>query len=109
MKILRYVLLGLFLVLVFSSKYSDYRQRVKFHNENISKKIVRIKEGRGTKVYFDDENYFFLDSYKGPPLAIGDFVIKDGTKISVFRGSDNSSFSGILVPPPETYFEFFFF
>ena len=104
----RYIIIGLFLTLVFFSKYGDYQQEKKFHAENFRKEIVKIEEGRGTKVYLDDGDYFFMSSYNGPDLAEGDILVKTGKTIIIRRRIIDGSLTGFSVAPPDTYLEYFF-
>jgi hypothetical protein len=38
----------LFLVIVFFSKYDDYKDSKTFYNQDVSGVVMRVREGRGT-------------------------------------------------------------
>lgn len=97
---------------IYNSKRSDYKNDLFFFNTNINAHILRIVESRGTKVYYSEENFFYLESYRGVDIMEGDSIAKEDQEIKIYRKNKNSNFylvgKGYPVKPPDSYFEYFF-
>jgi len=74
-------------IIIYNSKRSYYNKKVDFYNENINGVIIKIKETRGTKVYYGENEYFFLEAYKGVQLKEGDSISKSNQDIKIYRKS----------------------
>jgi hypothetical protein len=67
----------LFLIIVFFSKYDDYKDSKTLYDQDVSDVVMRVEEGRGTTLYIDQRHYLIL-GYKGPEIIKGDVIKKRG-------------------------------
>ena len=108
----RILIILIFLIFVYNSKRSDYENDIAFFEKDCTGEIVKIKTTRGTKVYFTNKDFFYLNTYKGVKLNKGDSFQKLGTEVTVFEKSKSGKIifkgSGLIVKPEESYFKFFF-
>ena len=95
------------LCLIFFSKWYDYKNKIDFYDKNIDFSILKIKKNRGTKIYYSKENFFYLSTYKGVSLEVGDSISKKNEKIEVYSNGVLTGY-GEIMKPKETYFEYFF-
>jgi hypothetical protein len=100
------ILLTIF-CLIFFSKWSDYKNEVEFYKKDINISIKKIVEGRGTKVYYSEKNFFYLSTYKGSKFEVGDSISKKKHKIELYTNGALTGF-GQIRKPKENYFEYFF-
>lgn len=99
--------------LIYNSKTSDYKNEVAFFNQNITGVITKIKQTRGTKVYYDKSNFFYLSQLQNRTVKIGDSISKiANSDLAVYKKNENGKFilqTKIKVLKPEdSYFEYFF-
>ena len=112
--LLRIIPLGVILFLfIYNSKRSFYNNGVRFYENEINSIISKIERTRGTKVYYGEEDYFYLEDYKGVSLKINDSIKKVGQQIWVYRKStDVSDYkligTGEPIKPKKSYFAYFF-
>lgn len=108
----RIILILIFLTLVYNSKRDYYDNHIDFFEKSCSGQIVDIKTGRGTKVFYNKNDFFYLESYKGVALEKGDSFQKLGSELTVFEKSKSRKIifkgSGMIIMPEENYFKFFF-
>lgn len=98
---------------IYNSKRDFYNNNVDFYDEKINDFIYKIKETRGTKVYYGSgNNFFYLEAYRGVPLKEGDSIIKIDQDIKIYRkNSVNEDYQLIGTGEPikqPSYFVFFF-
>ena len=107
------IIFGIVSYLIYNSKRSDYKNKLLFFHKNINARIVKIAENRGTKVYYSEDDFFYLESYKGVNIMKGDSLLKNDQEIKIYRKNKNNKFNfvgkGKPLKPPATYFEYFFF
>ena len=103
----RGILLITLLFLIFFSKWYEYKNDVEFYKKNINSTILKIKTNRGTKVYYNSEDFFYLDTYKGDKLEVGDSISKKNEKIEIFTNGTLNGY-GQIKKPKENYFIYFF-
>jgi hypothetical protein len=91
-------------------KREYYENHQKFYNEYIvDAEIVKVVEGRGTKVYYSNDDFFYLESCRNLELREGDFMRKRDTIINVYRTENNKDVlvsSGVIPKPPKTYLDY---
>jgi hypothetical protein len=103
----RGILLITLLCLIFFSKWSDYKNNVEFYKKEANISIKKIVETRGTKVYYNSEDFFYLETYKGDKLEVGDSISKKNEKIEIFTNGTLTGY-GQIKKPKENYFLYFF-
>ena len=104
-----FIIFGFFF---YNSKTDDYEKSKEFYNKTFSGKIEKIVEGRGTRIYYGDQNYFYLSNYEGIELLVGDIIQKNNSKISILRKNSKNEYleigNGKSLEPKKSYFEYFF-
>jgi hypothetical protein len=98
----------LFLIIVFFSKYDDYKDSKTFYDQDVSGVVMRVEEGRGTTLYIDQRLYLIL-GYKGPEIIKGDVIKKRGSQVLIYRDSNILPLEGFVAKPADSYFSYFFF
>lgn len=99
---------------IYNSKREYYKEQVEFYNKNFSGVVKDICEGRGTKIYYSSNEYFYTffceDEYKlDENVKVGDIVIKEFETLEICRNKrDNVIISSNVMKPEKSYFEFFF-
>ena len=58
------IIIGIF-CLIFFSKWYDYKNDVEFYKKNVDSTILDIRTNRGTKVYYNSEDFWFYIVYNG--------------------------------------------
>ena len=76
------IIIGIF-CLIFFSKWNDYKNNVEFYKKEANISIKKIVESRGTKVYYNSEDFFYLETYNGDKLEVGDSISKKNEKIEI--------------------------
>lgn len=87
-------------------------RHVEWYKVNFYATVTKMVTGKGTKVYLDGADPFELSYYKGPKLKVGDYLVKQGGAIAVYRtilGERVHVADGIAVKPAESYLDYFFF
>ncbi len=111
-KVIPVIVVTVALVLVYNSKRGYYQNKIDFYNSTLDIKILKIKDARGTKVYYSEKDFFYLESCEGIELYSGDSISKVGNMIKVFRSKTGKGYvlseSGKAVKPKDSYFNFFF-
>ena len=100
------IIIGIF-CLIFFSKWYDYKNDVEFYKKNVDSTILDIRTNRGTKVYYNSEDFFYLDTYLGDKLEVGDSISKKNEKIEIFTNGTLTGY-GQIKKPKENYFIYFF-
>ena len=103
----RVIIVIAILCLIFFSKWYDYKNQVDFYKKDINLIIKSIIETRGTKVHYNNDEFFYLETYKGVSLEVGDSISKKNEKIEVYSNGVLTGY-GEIMKPKETYFEYFF-
>ena len=99
-------------VLIYTSKMSYYQNKVNFFEKNINGVVSKISEGRGTKVYYSESDFFYLEQCQVNSIKVGDSLSKSRSVIKVFRKTESENFGIIeeekVLKPKNSYFNFFF-
>jgi hypothetical protein len=109
------VVIMIFLFSVFNSKRDYYENHQEFYKGyDFNAEIIKIVEGRGTKIYYSEQNYFYSSIYEGAIIEKGDLIKKHNTIIDVYRKNNNTHKyiligSGEIIKPKNNYYEYFFF
>lgn len=111
-RILPVLLIIVACVLIYTSKMSYYQNKVAFFEKDISGIVSKISEGRGTKVYYQESDFFYLEQCKVNSINIGDSLSKRRSSLKVFRKTGFDNFilfeEGKVLKPKSSYFNFFF-
>jgi hypothetical protein len=111
-KIIPIVIILIFFFTVLNSKTDNYEKSKEFHLKYFSGEIEKIIEGRGTKIYYDNDNFFYEDDYEGIKLLVGDLIRKNGSEITIIRKNNNGDYveigKGKSIEPKKSYFDYFF-
>lgn len=111
-KVIPILIVALALILIYNSKRGYYRNKTNFYSSTLNVKILKIKDARGTKVYYSEEDFFYLESCEDIHVYPGDSISKVGSKIKVFRNKTGKVYvlaeSGKAIKPKDSYFNFFF-
>ncbi|MFD2517730.1 hypothetical protein [Salinimicrobium flavum] len=98
--------------LIYNSKRSYYKNKTDFYEKNLNGIINQIKEGRGTKVYINESDFFYLEQLENKSLKVGDSISKKNSDLFVFEKNKNNGFSYLTTinvkKPKDNYYEFFF-
>lgn len=97
----------LFLITVYNSKSSDYVIGIEFFKKHLNAKVLEIKGSRGAKVYYSNDDFFYLDMYRGIPIKVGDYLVKVDSIVKIYR-NDKFIGTGEILKPKDSYFEYFF-
>ena len=107
-KIITLVILLIFSLVVFNSKKDKYEKSEEFYRNSFSGEIEKIIEGRGTKVYYGNESFFYEEDYEGEKLRVGDIVRKNNAEITIMRKNSNGEYieigKGKSIEPNKSYF-----
>ena len=83
-----------------------------FYSKNLNGIVTEIKDGRGTKVYLKDYDFFYLEQLDNELLKVGDSISKKNSDLFVFEKNKNNGFSYLTTikvkKPKDNYYEFFF-
>lgn len=111
-KIIPTILIITFCSLVYNSKTEDYEKSKEFHKSYFSSEIIKINEGRGTKIYYGKDTYFYESDYDGIELKVGDVIRKGDKEIIVTRRNASGEYimvgKGKSLEPEKCYFDYFF-
>ncbi|MFL1897264.1 hypothetical protein ACJRPK_16290 [Aquimarina sp. 2-A2] len=111
-RVWKIIIILIFFALIYNSKKEYYSNKVKFFDKKMGGVILDIKEGRGTKVYYAKEDFFYLEQLESKSIMIGDSLIKNGTELSVYRKNGGEKFMFLkkesIIKPNDSYFKFFF-
>jgi len=85
------VVIIVFSFVVYNSK-RDYYEADKdfYYNAYFNSEVAKIVDGRGTKIYYNDSDFFYTDALKDnleveQLIEIGDIVIKQDSVLEIFR------------------------
>lgn len=62
-KIILLVIILIFCFVIYNSKKDFYEKSEEFYRKSFSGEIKKIIEGRGTKVYYENDSYFYEEDY----------------------------------------------
>ncbi|WP_108424998.1 hypothetical protein [Flagellimonas amoyensis] len=99
--------------LIYNSKSSYYENKVAFYNNNVNGIIVDIKAARGTKVYYGESDFFYLEQLEEKEIKVGDSIVKKvDSELTVYRKNKSGQFIYLtkikVLRPKSSYFKFFF-
>jgi hypothetical protein len=111
-KIILPIILSIFCFVVYNSKAEYYEKSKEFNQNYFSGEIEKIIEGRGTKVYYKNDSYFYEEDYEGVKLKVGDVIRKNNAQIIIMRKNSNGEYvevgKGKSIEPCKSYFNYFF-
>jgi|694.fasta_scaffold18069_3 hypothetical protein len=108
------IILLLFIFNVYNSKKEFYLKQNEFYDQIFTSEVTKIIEGRGTKIYYNSNEYFYSDycedEYKLEKIIkVGDILEKKTGILEVYRGGKNNKLINCkVVKPKKTYFQNFF-
>jgi hypothetical protein len=110
--ILPIIIITLFCFMVYNSKTEDYEKSKEFNKNYFTAEIEKIVEGRGTKVYYENNKYFYEDDFEGIKLKVGDVIRKSENEIIIMRKNSKGEYieagKGKSKEPSKSYFNYFF-
>lgn len=104
----------IFIFNVYNSKNEFYLKQNEFYNQIFTSQVVKIIEGRGTKIFYNSSDYFYSDycedEYKLEELIkVGDVLEKKIGILEVYRGDkSNRIIICRVIKPEKSYFQNFF-
>ena len=111
-KIIPLIIILIFCFVVYNSKNDYYEKSEEFYRNSFSAEIEKIVEGRGTKVYYENDNYFYEEDYEGVKLKVGDVIRKNDAEIIITRKNSSGEYveigKGKSIEPNKNYFNYFF-
>ena len=108
------IVLLLFIFNVYNSKKEFYLKQNEFYDQIFTSEVTKIIEGRGTKIYYNSNEYFYSDycedEYKLEKIIkVGDILEKKTGILEVYRGDKNNMLINCkVIKPKKTYFQIFF-
>ncbi|MEW5677243.1 hypothetical protein ABGT15_13090 [Flavobacterium enshiense] len=98
--------------LIYNSKTEYYEKSKEFHNSYFSSEIIKIEQARGTKIYYENDNFFYESDYKGVKLMVNDVIRKSSDGITILRKNSKGKYieigKGKSIEPKISYFKYFF-
>jgi hypothetical protein len=84
------IIVSIFSFAVYNSKSEFYRKHNEFYNQIFTAQVTKIVEGRGTKIFYNSNNYFYSDyceeEYKLEKLIkVGDVIRKKTGILEIYR------------------------
>ena len=99
-------------VIIYNTKSDYYKNKVDFYESDLNGVVTQIKQTRGTKVYLNESEFFYLDQLQDKSLKVGDSINKKGSELNVFEKRNQDEYRFInkitVVKPESSYFKFFF-
>ena len=111
-KIIPLIIILIFCFVIYNSKKDSYEKSEEFYRKSFSGEIEKIIEGRGTKVYYENDSYFYEEDYEGVKLNVGDVIRKKDAEIIIMRKNSSGEYvevgKGKNIEPNKSYFNYFF-
>ena len=105
-------ILSIFCFVVYNSKTEYYEKSKEFYSKTFSGEIIKITEGRGNKIYYESDKYFYSSECENLEIKVGDLVRKNINEIIVLRKNSNGEYIEIgkeqIKKPSKSYFNYFF-
>ena len=84
------IIVSIFSFAVYNSKSEFYHKHNEFYNQIFTAQVTKIVEGRGTKIFYGSNNYFYSDyceeEYKLEKLIkVGDVIRKKTGILEIYR------------------------
>lgn len=111
-----------FIIFVFA--FSDYHSKKEYYevdkafydNANVSGEVVKIMQGRGTRIFYTDTDFFYAECVAGNAIAgtikIGDVVRKRDSVLEILREANKKEMRRVAIAivenPGDSYFRYFF-
>ena len=106
------LVISIFCFMVYNSKTEYYEKSKQFYANSFSGEIIKITEGRGNKIYYENDKYFYDFECDGLEIKVGDVVRKNINEIIVLRKNLNGEYvevgKEIIKKPSKSYFNYFF-
>jgi hypothetical protein len=101
---------SIFCFIVYNSKTEYYEKSKEFYKSTFSGEILKITKGRGNKIYYENDKYFY--DIDGLDIKVGDVVRKSVNEIIVLRKGSNGEYVEVekekIIEPSKSYFNYFF-
>ncbi|KFF15772.1 hypothetical protein IW20_12775 [Flavobacterium hydatis] len=98
---------------IYNSKKELYQKHLEFYNKNFTAEVEKIYEGRGTKIYYSPNIFFYNnyceDEYKlKETIKVGDIIVKKAEILEVYRkDKSNKIITCKVINPGKSYFQYF--
>lgn len=106
------IVISIFCFMVYNSKTEYYEKSKEFYTNTFSGEILKITEGRGNKIYYENDKYFYDSNCEGLEIRVGDVVRKSISEIIVMRKDSIGEYvevgKQIIKEPSKSYFNYFF-
>lgn len=106
------IIISIFCFMVYNSKSEYYEKSREFYKSTFNSEILKIKEGRGNKIYYEDDKYFYDSECEELEIKVGDLVRKNSSEIIVMRKDSNGNYvevgKELINEPSKSYFNYFF-
>lgn len=106
------IIISIFCFVVYNSKSEYYEKSKEFKNSTFNGEILKITEGRGNKIYYENDKYFYDSECKDLEIKVGDVVRKSLSEIILMRKDLNGNYvevgKEIITEQNESYFNYFF-
>jgi len=106
------IVILIFCFMVYNSKTEYYEKSKEFSRSTFSGEIQKITEGRESKIYYENDKYFYDSDCEGLEIKVGDVVRKSISEIIVMRKNSNGEYveigKEIIKEPNKSYFNYFF-
>tara|TARA_R110000868_G_C10542890_1_gene735128 strand:- start:62 stop:421 length:360 start_codon:yes stop_codon:yes gene_type:complete len=111
-RIWQLILVIAFPVIIYNTKTDYYKKKVDFYESDLNGVVTQIKQTRGTKVYLNESEYFYLEQLQDKSLKVGDSINKKGSELNVFEKNNKDEYNYknkiTVIKPESSYFKFFF-
>ncbi len=100
-------------VFIYNSKTDYYNKDKEFFENNVHGVICNIKKTRGTKIYYNTTDFFYLSILKSKDIKIHDSIYKkQKSDLNLFRKDKDGKYFFLkkieIKAPKDNYFEYFF-
>jgi len=90
-----------FALIVYASNRDFHIQHTKFYRSTFNSEVVKITEGRGTKIFYDNYHFFYTDFCQDNQevenvIKVGDVVRKQDSILEIFRENSRKEMQRIL-------------
>ena len=100
-------------IIIYNTKSSYYQNKVDFYEKNINGAVTKIKQTLGTKIYYNETDFFYLEQLENKSLKVGDSINKKmDSDLTVFEKNESGQYIYLtkikVMKPKSSYFKFFF-
>lgn len=99
-------------IIIYFTKVDYDKKTIDFYEKDVNGIISKIKRTRGTKVYYNSSDFFYLEQLKDKTIKVGDSISKKGSDLLVFDKNSSGQYSFRneikVIKPKDSYFKFFY-